>query len=68
MLSGRRLIASVGSGIGHILEDFDPDNPPDFASIILEPQYILPIIGLVLLATLPLVYKRFRRGKGSNAS
>ena len=68
IMPGTLVFASVGSGIGHILEDFDPDNPPDFASIILEPQYILPIIGLVLLATLPLVYKRFRRGKGSNAS
>ncbi len=67
-MPGTLVFASVGSGIGQILEDFDPDNPPDFASIILEPQYILPIIGLVLLATLPLVYKRFRRGKGSNTS
>jgi uncharacterized membrane protein YdjX (TVP38/TMEM64 family) len=68
IMPGTLVFASVGSGIGQILEDFDPDNPPDFASIILEPQYILPIIGLVLLATLPLVYKRFRRGKGSNTS
>lgn len=68
IMPGTLVFASVGGGIGQILEDFDPDNPPDFASIILEPQYILPIVGLVVLATLPLAYKRFRRGKNSDAS
>ncbi len=68
IMPGTLVFASVGGGIGQILEDFNPDNPPDFASIILEPQYILPIVGLVVLATLPLVYKRFRRGKNSDAS
>ena len=68
IIPGTLVFASVGSGIGQILEDFDPDNPPNFGSIILEPRYILPIIGLVALAMLPLIYKRIKGGKRPDAS
>ena len=68
IIPGTLVFSSVGSGIGRILDEYDAGNPPNFTSIILEPQYILPIIGLVVLAMLPLAYKRIRGRKGPDAT
>jgi uncharacterized membrane protein YdjX (TVP38/TMEM64 family) len=68
IIPGTLVFSSVGSGIGQILDEYDAGNPPNFTSIILEPQYILPIIGLVVLAMLPLAYKRIRGRKGPDAT
>ena len=48
--------ASLGSGLGMIL---DKGEQPDLG-LILEPRIILPLIGLALLAMVPVVYRRFR--------
>jgi uncharacterized membrane protein YdjX (TVP38/TMEM64 family) len=68
IIPGTFVFASVGSGIGRILEDLDPDDLSSLSRVIFEPRYILPIVGLVVIALLPLIYKRFKsRGdaKGS---
>ncbi len=51
------VFASVGTGLGAIL---DSGGTPD-GSALLEPRVLLSIIGLVVLALIPVVYKRFRR-------
>lgn len=51
------VFASVGTGLGAIL---DSGGTPD-GSALLQPRVLLSIIGLVILALIPVVYKRFRR-------
>lgn len=48
--------ASVGNGLGAIL---DRGERPDLG-LILEPQVLLPLVGLALLALLPVVYRRWK--------
>lgn len=50
------IYASVGSSLGVLL---DAGATPDLG-FILEPQFLLPIVGLALLALVPVVYKRWR--------
>ena len=52
------IYCSVGAGLGALL-----DEDLDLASlgrIILEPQYILPLLGLALLSLLPIGYRRWK--------
>ena len=51
------IFASVGTGLGAIL---DSGGTPD-GSALLEPRVLLSIIGLVVLALIPVIYKRLRR-------
>jgi uncharacterized membrane protein YdjX (TVP38/TMEM64 family) len=62
------VFASVGAGLSSLLETFDPENPPNLASIILEPRYLLPIAGLAVLSVLPILYKKLKSRKESNTS
>jgi uncharacterized membrane protein YdjX (TVP38/TMEM64 family) len=64
IIPGALVFASVGTGLGAILERGET---PD-ASIILQPDILLPIAGLALLALLPVVLKRFRRTAGTEQS
>jgi len=57
IIPGAFVYASVGTGLGAILER---GGTPD-GSAILEPRILLPIIGLAVLALIPVVYKRLRR-------
>jgi uncharacterized membrane protein YdjX (TVP38/TMEM64 family) len=57
IVPGALIFASVGTGLGAIL---DSGGTPD-GSILLQPQVILPIIGLALLALIPVFAKRIRR-------
>ena len=44
------------------------DEDLDLASlgrIILEPQYILPLLGLALLSLLPIGYRRWKQRRGA---
>jgi uncharacterized membrane protein YdjX (TVP38/TMEM64 family) len=50
------IYASVGSSLGALL---DAGSTPDLG-LILEPRFLLPIVGLALLALVPVVYKRWR--------
>jgi uncharacterized membrane protein YdjX (TVP38/TMEM64 family) len=57
IIPGAFIYASVGTGLGAILES---GGTPD-GSAILQPRVLLPIIGLAVLALIPVVYKRLRR-------
>ena len=57
------IYCSVGAGLGALL-----DEDLDLASlgrIILEPQYILPLLGLALLSLLPIGYRRWKQRRGA---
>jgi uncharacterized membrane protein YdjX (TVP38/TMEM64 family) len=59
IIPGSLVYSSVGAGLGAV---FDQGGTPDLG-IILEPEILLPIIGLALLALLPVAYKRWRGGR-----
>jgi uncharacterized membrane protein YdjX (TVP38/TMEM64 family) len=54
IIPGSFVYASVGNGLGSV---FDAGGTPDLR-IIFEPEILLPIIGLSLLALIPVVYKK----------
>jgi uncharacterized membrane protein YdjX (TVP38/TMEM64 family) len=56
IIPGAFVYASVGTGLGAILES---GGRPD-GSVILQPRILLPIAGLVVLALVPVAYKRLR--------
>jgi uncharacterized membrane protein YdjX (TVP38/TMEM64 family) len=61
IIPGSLVYASVGNGLGAVL---DAGGRPDLG-IILSPPILLPLLGLALLALIPVVYKRWqtrRRG------
>lgn len=53
IIPGSVVYASLGNGLGSVVEEPDP-------AIIFEPRILLPIIGLALLALVPVGYKRWR--------
>lgn len=57
IVPGTLVYSSVGSGLGAL---FDRGEQPDFR-IILEPQFLLPILGLAALAMVPVIYKRVKK-------
>jgi uncharacterized membrane protein YdjX (TVP38/TMEM64 family) len=56
MAPGAFVYASLGHGAGAIIEQ---GKAPDL-HIIFEPSVLLPIIGLALLAMIPVIYRQFR--------
>jgi uncharacterized membrane protein YdjX (TVP38/TMEM64 family) len=56
MLPGALVYASLGNGVGALIES---GQHPD-RYVIFRPNILLPIIGLAMLALLPVVYKRWR--------
>ena len=56
ILPGTFVYASLGNGLGDLVEE------PDL-SILLKPSLLLPIVGLALLALLPVGYKHWRGKK-----
>lgn len=56
IIPGSFVYASVGNGLGAV---FDAGETPDLG-IIFKPEIILPIVGLAILAILPVVYKKIR--------
>ena len=56
IIPGSLVYASVGNGLGTV---FEAGGTPDLG-IIFEPEIILPIIGLAVLAILPVAYKKIR--------
>ncbi len=56
IIPGTFVYASVGNGLGALL---DAGAEPDLG-IIFRPEILLPIIGLALLALLPVVYKKIK--------
>jgi len=59
IIPGSLVFASVGNGLGAV---FDAGETPDLG-IIFEPEIIGPIIGLALLALLPVAYRKFKSRK-----
>lgn len=60
IIPGSIVYTSVGAGLGDV---FARGETPDFG-IIFEPAILLPILGLCLLATLPILLKALRGQKG----
>ena len=56
ILPGTFVYASLGNGLGSLVEE------PDLA-IIFKPSILVPIVGLALLALIPVGYKRWRGKK-----
>lgn len=59
IIPGSLVFASVGNGLGAV---FDAGGTPDLG-IIFEPAIIGPIIGLALLALLPIAYRKLKARK-----
>lgn len=59
IIPGSLVFASVGNGLGAV---FDAGETPDLG-IIFKPEIIGPIIGLALLALLPVAYRKFKSRK-----
>lgn len=57
MLPGAFVYAAVGAGLGSVI---DQGGRPDLG-ILFTPEVLLPILGLALLALLPVLVRRFRR-------
>ena len=56
IIPGCFVYASVGNGLGAV---FDSGETPDLG-IIFKPEMLIPIVGLAILALLPIAYKRFK--------
>jgi len=57
IIPGSFVYASVGNGIGAV---FDRGEDANLSGLMFQPQVILPIIGLILLALIPVIYKRMK--------
>jgi len=57
MMPGALVYASIGGGLGEFL---DRGEKPNF-QVVLEPHILLPLLGLALLALVPVVYKYWKR-------
>lgn len=57
ILPATLVFTSVGAGLGEV---FDRGQAPDL-SVLAEPRILLPLLGLCLLASLPLILKAVRR-------
>lgn len=56
IIPGSLVYASVGNGLGAV---FDAGGQPDLG-IIFKPEIFLPIVGLAILALLPVAYRKLR--------
>ncbi|MCW9034346.1 MAG: TVP38/TMEM64 family protein [Rhodospirillales bacterium] len=56
IIPGAFVYASVGNGLGAI---FDTGQTPDLG-IIFSPEILTPIIGLAILAVIPIAYKKYK--------
>ncbi|MDX5401136.1 MAG: TVP38/TMEM64 family protein, partial [Rhodobacterales bacterium] len=59
IIPGGVVYTSVGAGLGQV---FARGETPDLG-IIFEPHILLPLLGLCVLAALPILIKALRRGK-----
>ena len=57
IMPGSFVYASVGNGIGSV---FDSGGEAKLSGLMFQPSVILPIVGLILLAFVPVVYKRIK--------
>jgi uncharacterized membrane protein YdjX (TVP38/TMEM64 family) len=59
IIPGSLVYASVGNGLGAV---FEAGGRPDLG-IIFKPEIILPLIGLAVLAILPVAYRKIKAGQ-----
>lgn len=64
IIPGTFVYASVGNGLGALI---DAGQDPDLG-IIFRPEILGPLIGLAVLALLPVIYKRIQARKNRSAS
>ena len=57
IIPGSFVYASVGNGIGSV---FDAGGEAKLSGLMFQPSVILPILGLIMLALVPVIYKRIR--------
>jgi len=57
IIPGAVVYTSVGAGLGEVFERGETPN----LGIIFEPQILLPILGLCVLAALPILIKTLRK-------
>jgi len=60
IIPGSLVYASVGAGVGTI---FEQGGEVKLAGLMLQPQVILPILGLIALSLMPIIYKKFKAAK-----
>jgi uncharacterized membrane protein YdjX (TVP38/TMEM64 family) len=56
IIPGTFVYASVGNGLGAL---FDAGETPDLG-IVFEPEFLVPLVGLAVLALLPVAYRKFK--------
>lgn len=64
IIPGTFVYSSVGNGLGAVLDRGETPN----LGLILEPQVLLPLVGLGVLALIPIVLKRLRAGRPGAAA
>ena len=62
IIPGTFVLALVGNGAGAVLDADEDLN----LGVIFEPRFLAPIIGLAVLACIPLLYKRSRTSRGKS--
>ncbi|RCK41918.1 membrane protein [Thalassospira profundimaris] len=62
IIPGTFVYVSIGDGLGAL---FDQGKTPDFG-IIFDPRILTPIIGLAILALIPVAYKKYRKHKAGS--
>jgi len=60
IIPGSAVYCSVGNGLGAV---FDAGGTPDLG-IIFQPEILVPIVGLAVLALVPIVYKKVKSARG----
>ena len=60
IIPGSVVYSLVGDGVGAVLEAGEKVD----LNIIFEPRFLLPVIGLALLALVPAVYRRLKGARG----
>lgn len=60
IIPGAFVYAGVGSGLGAVLDRGEQPN----LKMILEPQFVLPLLGLAALVLIPVLYRRLRQQRG----
>jgi uncharacterized membrane protein YdjX (TVP38/TMEM64 family) len=56
IIPGTAVFASIGTGLGALLADC---RKPDFG-VVFQPMILLPLVGLAVLALLPVLFRRWR--------
>jgi uncharacterized membrane protein YdjX (TVP38/TMEM64 family) len=57
IIPGTFVLASIGNGLGHII---DKGGMPNL-SVIWSPEILFPLLGLALLALIPVVYRKIKK-------